>query len=164
MHFNWATKVVPATSHPFATTPTVSIFGGGNVTTTETLGNKLDFFIFTNRMPEQPMSQVQRWRQRHQLFSASAGATLSTLRAEGASRLQLLLDLSNQLSTPLLVFVDCLVRVARHSAAMGASDIQPAPGRCHTLRCHFPFAQQALAADGPGAASEGEKPHGVPVK
>jgi hypothetical protein len=32
-----------------------------------------------------------------------------TLRAEGASLLQLLLDLSNQLSTSLLVFVDCLV-------------------------------------------------------
>ena len=42
-------------------------------------------------------------------FSACVGGPLSTLRAEGASLLQLLLDLSNQLSTPLLVFVDCLV-------------------------------------------------------
>jgi hypothetical protein len=40
-------------------------------------------------------------------FSACVGGPLSTLRAEGASLLQLLLDLSNQLSTPLLVFVDC---------------------------------------------------------
>ena len=40
-------------------------------------------------------------------FSASVGGPLSTL--QGASLLQLLLDLSNQLSTPLLVFVDCLV-------------------------------------------------------
>jgi ribonuclease HI len=38
-----------------------------------------------------------------------AGGPLSTLRAEGASLLQLLLDLSNELSTSLLVFVDCLV-------------------------------------------------------
>ena len=42
-------------------------------------------------------------------FSASVGGPLSTLRAEEASLLQLLLDLSNDLSTPLLVFVDCLV-------------------------------------------------------
>ncbi len=42
-------------------------------------------------------------------FSASVGGPLSTLRAEGASLLQLLLDLSNDSSTPLLVFVDCLV-------------------------------------------------------
>ena len=42
-------------------------------------------------------------------FSASVGGPLSTLRAEGASLLQLLLDLSKESSTPLLVFVDCLV-------------------------------------------------------
>ena len=42
-------------------------------------------------------------------FSASVGGPLSTLRAEGASLLQLLLDLSDGSSTPLLVFVDCLV-------------------------------------------------------
>jgi hypothetical protein len=44
-------------------------------------------------------------------FSACVGGPLSTLRAEGASPSlpQLLLDLINELSTPLLVFVDCLV-------------------------------------------------------
>ena len=42
-------------------------------------------------------------------FSASVGGPLSTLRAEGASLLRLLLDLRDGSSTPLLVFVDCLV-------------------------------------------------------
>jgi ribonuclease HI len=46
-------------------------------------------------------------------FSTSVGRPLSTLRAEGASLLQLLPDLSDGSSTPavtpLLVFVDCLV-------------------------------------------------------
>ena len=42
-------------------------------------------------------------------FSASVGGPLSSLRAEGANLLQLLLDLSDGSSTPLLVFVDCLV-------------------------------------------------------
>jgi hypothetical protein len=42
-------------------------------------------------------------------FRASVGGPLSTLRTEGASLLQLLFNLNNELSTPLLVFVDCLV-------------------------------------------------------
>ena len=42
-------------------------------------------------------------------LSASVGGPLSTLRAEGASLLRLLLDLRDGSSTPLLVFVDCLV-------------------------------------------------------
>ena len=42
-------------------------------------------------------------------FSACVGGPLSTLRAEAASLLQLLIDLRGRSSTPLLVFVDCLV-------------------------------------------------------
>jgi ribonuclease HI len=42
-------------------------------------------------------------------FSACVGGPLSTLRAEAASLLQLLIDLRGSSSTPLLVFVDCLV-------------------------------------------------------
>jgi hypothetical protein len=42
-------------------------------------------------------------------FRASVGGPLSTLRTEGASLLQLLFNINNELSTPLLVFVDCLV-------------------------------------------------------
>ena len=42
-------------------------------------------------------------------FSACVGGPLSTLRAEAASLLQLLIDLRSRSSTPLLVFVDCLV-------------------------------------------------------
>ena len=41
-------------------------------------------------------------------FSACVGGPLSTLRAEAASLLQLLIDLSGRLSTPLLVFVPTL--------------------------------------------------------
>jgi ribonuclease HI len=42
-------------------------------------------------------------------FSACVGGPLSTLRAEAASLLQLLLDLRGRSPTPLLVFIDCLV-------------------------------------------------------
>ena len=42
-------------------------------------------------------------------FSACVGGPLSTLRAEAASLLQLLLDLRGRPPTPLLVFIDCLV-------------------------------------------------------
>ena len=42
-------------------------------------------------------------------YSACVGGPLSTLRAEEASLLQLLIDLRGRSSTPLLVFVDCLV-------------------------------------------------------
>ena len=42
-------------------------------------------------------------------FSACVGGGLSTLRAEAASLLQLLLDLRGRPPTPLLVFIDCLV-------------------------------------------------------
>jgi hypothetical protein len=66
--------------------------------------------VWTERTSEweQAMSQVQRWRQTSFSASASVSGPLSTLRAEDASLLQLLLDLSNELSTPLLVFVDYL--------------------------------------------------------
>ena len=43
------------------------------------------------------------------LFSACVGGPLSTQRAEEASLLQLLIDLRGRSSTPLLVFVNCLV-------------------------------------------------------
>ena len=42
-------------------------------------------------------------------LSACVGGPLSTLRAEAASLLQLLINLRSRSSTPLLVFVDCLV-------------------------------------------------------
>ena len=46
-----ATIALPAITLPFFNVPTVSIFGGGNVTTTATLGNQINSIILPNSLP-----------------------------------------------------------------------------------------------------------------
>ena len=81
-------------------------------------------------------------------FSASVGGPLSTLRAEAASLLQLLRDLSDQSSNPLLVFVDCLV-LLDILQGWGRVEFHPHPDDIVHFDVIFPLLDELRRRSGP---------------
>ena len=98
-------------------------------------------------------------------LSARVGVPLSSLRAEAASLLQLLIDLRDRSSTALLVFVDSLV-LLDILQRWGQVSFHPHPTDVIHFDVSFPLlaAGRAPAVAWPGAAGEGEAPYWMPVK
>lgn len=81
-------------------------------------------------------------------LSVRVGGPLSTLRAEAASLLQLLIDLRGKLSTPLLVFVDSLV-LLDILQSWGRATFHPHPTDVVHFDVIFPLLDELRKRDGP---------------